>query len=86
MQTCTNSQPVPRDLRLAIAGDAVADLLEAAELLDVDMDEPAGLVILVTLDRGGRFEITHPGQPGPPQHPADGGRRHPQLQARYACR
>jgi len=29
-------------LALAVAGDAMADALEAAELLDVDMDQLAG--------------------------------------------
>jgi hypothetical protein len=31
----------------AIAGDAVADLVEAAELLDVDVDELAGVLAFV---------------------------------------
>ena len=44
MQTWTNSQPTPRAVALAgaVAGDAVADPVEAAELLDVDVDELAG--------------------------------------------
>jgi len=31
----------------AVAGDAVADLVEAAELLDVDVDELAGVLAFV---------------------------------------
>ena len=40
----------------AIAGDAVADALEAAELLDVDVDQLAGLLALVAAHRLGRLE------------------------------
>ena len=60
MQTWTNSQPTPRALALAgaIAGDAVADALEAAELLDVDVDQLAGMLALVAAHRLGR--LRHP--------------------------
>ena len=40
----------------AVAGDAVADPLEAAELLDVDVDQLAGMLALVAADRLGRLE------------------------------
>ena len=41
---------------LRIAGDAMADALEAAELLDVDVDQFAGMLALVAADRLGRLE------------------------------
>ena len=63
----------------AIRGDAVADAFEAAELLDVDVDEPTRLVILVAPSRFGWLEVAHPGKPGPLEHPADGGWRDPKL-------
>ena len=57
MQTWTNSQPAPRDLPcLRAAGDAMADALEAAELLDVDVDQFAGMIPLVAADRLGGLE------------------------------
>ena len=40
----------------AIAGDAMADPVEFAELLDVDMDELAGMLAFVAADRLGRLE------------------------------
>lgn len=39
-------------LSLAVAGDAVADAVEAAKLLDVDMDHLAGFGPLVAAHRG----------------------------------
>src|SRR4051812_3841884 len=36
----------------AVAGDAVADAVDPAELLDVDVDQLAGVLALVTDDRG----------------------------------
>ena len=65
MQTWTNSQPAPRDcvaLAAAVAGDAVADPVEAAELLDVDVDQLAGVLALVAADRLGRLEVLEPAQ------------------------
>ena len=49
MQTWTYSQPMPRLLPAAgaISGDAMADLLEPAELLDVDVDHLAGMLAFV---------------------------------------
>jgi hypothetical protein len=42
---------------LRIAGDAMADLAEAAKLLDVDMDHLAGVLALVAPDRLGRLDV-----------------------------
>jgi hypothetical protein len=39
-----------------VAGDAVADAIDAAELLDVDMDELAGLLPLIAGDGRSRIE------------------------------
>ena len=62
MQTWTNSQPTAAAVALAgaVAGDAVADPVEAAELLDVDVDQLAGLLALVAEHRRGRLQIAHP--------------------------
>ena len=45
-----------REFGLAVAGDAVADLVEATELLDVDVDELAGMLAFVAPHRLGRLE------------------------------
>ena len=45
---------------MAVIGDAVADLAEAAKLLDVDVDHLAGMLALVANDRGGRFDVPEP--------------------------
>ena len=59
-----------------IAGDAVADLLETTELLDVDVDHLAGRGALIAAYRLSRFQVAYPIQSQPPQNTADGGRRH----------
>jgi hypothetical protein len=56
MATWTNSQPAPRVGPCAVAGDAMADAVEATELLDVDVDQLAGMFALVATDRLGRLE------------------------------
>ena len=63
----------------AIAGDAMADALEAAELLDVDVDHLAGMLALVAAHRFGRLDVLQPRQSGTLEHPADGGRRDADL-------
>ena len=40
----------------AVVRDAVADPVEAAELLDVEVDQLAGVVALVAADRLGRLQ------------------------------
>lgn len=60
----------------AVAGDAVADLVEAAELLDVDVQQFAGAVALVALHRLARAQIAQPGQARSPEHTADRGFGH----------
>ena len=43
-------------LACAIAGDAVTNAIEFAELLDVDVEDLAGSCAFVATDRLGRFE------------------------------
>ncbi len=45
----------------AIAGDAVTDALETAELFGVGVDHLAGLLALVARHWRGRFEVAHAG-------------------------
>src|SRR6266851_1358594 len=59
----------------AVAGDAMADAVEASELLDVDEDHLAGVLALVAADRLDRVKRLQIVQPKPFEHPADGGRR-----------
>jgi hypothetical protein len=77
IETWTNSQPDTAAVGLAraIAGDAVADMLETAERLDAEMNEAAGLIVLITPDRLGRFEIPDARQARSLQDPADRCRR-----------
>jgi hypothetical protein len=44
----------------ALAGNAVANTVEAPEFLDVDVDHPAWLLALVAARRLGRFGILQP--------------------------
>jgi hypothetical protein len=62
-----------------IAGDAVANRLDAAELLDIDMDQLAGPLALVAHRRWFRFERRQPAQPDPAQELAHRRDRHAEL-------
>ena len=53
-----------------LAGDAMTHLVEAAELLDGDVDQLAGLGALVASDRVGRRQRSQLAQPEPLQDPA----------------
>src|SRR5215217_7639788 len=83
MQTWTNSQPAALAFRArlalppAVPGDAVADLVEATELLDVDVDELAGMLAFVAPHRLGRLEVSEAPQAGVVEDAADRGRRDP---------
>ena len=59
----------------AVAGDAVADPVETAELLDVDVDELAGVLALIAAHRLGRLQCADAVQAKAPEDAADGGRR-----------
>ena len=63
----------------AVAGDAVADAIELAELLDVDVDDLAGRCALVAADRLGRLERRKPVEAQALQDAADGGGRNADL-------
>ena len=71
MQTWTNSQPASRLLAGAVAGDAMTDRFEAAELLDVDVDEFARPVALIAAWRLGRFQRLEPIEAEAPEHARD---------------
>src|SRR5258707_2861730 len=62
-------------LALAVAGDAMADLVEFAELFDVDVDHLAGLLALVAARRLGRFQGAQLVEAQALEHAADGGGR-----------
>ena len=53
----------------------MADAVEPAELLDVDVDHLAGMVALVAADGFGWIEVARSAQPHLSQDAADGGRR-----------
>jgi hypothetical protein len=59
----------------AVAGDAVAYLIELAELFDVDVDHLAGLLALVSAGWLGRFQGAQLAQPQALEGAAHGGRR-----------
>jgi hypothetical protein len=46
-----------RAAQLAVAGDAVSDLAEAAQLFDFDLDQVSGMVPFVVLDTMLGFQI-----------------------------
>ncbi len=77
METCTNSQPLPRLLlwprRLPVMRWPI--LIEAAELLDVDVDQLAGPLALVAPDRLGRLQGLDPVEAQSLEDAANGGRR-----------
>ncbi len=64
-----------------VAGDAMAEAIDAAELLGVDMDQLAGLGALVTHDLGALIERLEAAETAAAQDGADGRDR----QAETAC-
>ena len=71
-------QEVPADAALLaapVAGDAVADAIDPAQLLDVDVNELARLVALVADDLGLGVEGREPSEATPAQDQPDGGDR-----------
>ena len=79
MQTWTYSQPTPRLLPATVAGDAVADLVELAQLFDVDVDQLAGMLALVAPQRLSRLQRLQRVEPKTPQDAADGSGRDLEL-------
>lgn len=59
----------------AVAGNAMTDPIEVAELFDVEVDHLAGVRTLIAYHRGGRFEGTELVQSEPGEDPADRCRR-----------
>src|SRR5215212_6483206 len=59
----------------SIAGDAMADPVEAPELFDIDVDQFAGVFALVAANRRGGFERLDAGEAEAPEDAADRGRR-----------
>src|SRR3954464_13693503 len=59
----------------SVAGDAMADPVEAAELLDSDVDQFAGMLALVAAHRRGRFERLEAVEAEAPEDAADRSRR-----------
>src|SRR5207302_10899939 len=73
------ADPAAVALTLAIAGDAVADLLETTELFDIDVDDLAGVLALVAAYRLGRLQGRELVNAKPLQDTADGRRRHADI-------
>ena len=71
------SQPAPGLRWRPVSGDAVAGLLEAREVLEVQVEQLTGMLPLVAPDRRDRFEGVEPVKPRPAQDSADGGGRDP---------
>src|SRR5215212_3710611 len=59
----------------SIAGDAMADPVEAAELFDIDVDQFAGMLAFVAADRRGGFERLDAVEVEAPEDAADRSRR-----------
>ena len=70
-----------RDAFLAgsIPSDAVANPLKTPKPLDVEVDQPARLLVLLPHNWRGRGQVVQPRQSGAAHHPADRGRRNPGL-------
>lgn len=64
---------------LAIGGDTVAKLVEAAQLLDVQVQHLAGLGALVAIDRWCRLQLGQSMQTAPAQQPGNGAGGYRQL-------
>ena len=78
MQTWTYSQPMPEvaiDHPGLSAGDAMSHGADAAELLDVDVDELARVFALIAPDRFSRLQGAQLIQADPTQNTADSGWR-----------
>jgi hypothetical protein len=73
--------PYATDPGGAVAMDAMADATDAAQLLDVDVDQLARAISLISHDRFLRLEALEPRQPGAGQDACDGGR----TQAHSGC-
>ena len=59
----------PAGLFAAISGDAVSRFLDARQALDVEVNQLAGMLVLIAHHRRGRIERTQAVQPGAAQNP-----------------
>ena len=66
-------------LACSIAGDAMAEPIELAELLDVDVDQLTRVLALIAPDRFSRLQRGELVEAEPPQDPADSRRRDADL-------
>lgn len=73
-------------LTASITRDTMADLLECAEFLDVDVDQLAGMLPLIAADWLRRLQRSESVQAEPAQNAADGGRRYPDFGADLLAR
>jgi hypothetical protein len=73
--------PDPSGLALAcaIAGDAMADAIELAQLLDVDVEDLSWSGPFIATDWLGRIERRQAIEAQPPEDAADGGGRNPDF-------
>src|ERR1700751_6280736 len=60
-------------------GDAMSHGADAAELFDVEVDQLARVLTLISAHRLGWFQRREPVEPEPPQDAADGRRRYPDF-------
>src|SRR5262249_40432313 len=81
----TDGDELPADAMVAIdrariaTGDAMSHRADAAKLLDIEMDELAGVLALIAADRLRWLQRGEPIQPEPAQGAADGRCRYPDL-------
>src|SRR5882724_4330022 len=69
----------PIALPSTVAGDAVANAIDPAELLDVDVDHLARMLALIAARWLARLQRSDPVEPEPLEDAADGRRRQPQF-------
>jgi hypothetical protein len=73
------ADPAAVGLAGAVPGDPVADMIEAPQPLNVQVDEITGVIALVAAHGFRRLQILQTRQARAPQDPADRGRRHAGL-------
>ena len=71
------AHPAPIALARPASSDPVPNPFETPKFLDVQMDQPARLLVALAPDWFGGFEVLQPRQTGAAQNPADGGGRNP---------
>lgn len=69
----------PAHLLAPVAVDAMVGLDDAGQTLDVEVDQIAGVLVLIAHDRRRRIKRTQPVHAGPADDTADGGSAEPGL-------